>query len=172
MIVIRIPLFCFNLIFSCIPDTMSSDLHIWVILVLFAPLTYCPLLFHTSIKVGLPWCLSGIKSARQCRRHTFDLWVRKIAWRRKWQPTPVFLPRKSHGQRRLAGYSPWRCKRVRDGLVTKQPWTLGLEKEMATHSSILAWRTLWMEEPGGLLSMVLHRVGHDWSDLAAAAALG
>ena len=35
------------------------------------------------------------------------------------------------------------------------------EKEMATHSSILAWRLLWMEEPGGLLSMGSHRVGHD-----------
>ena len=33
--------------------------------------------------------------------------VRKILWRRKWQPTPVFLPAESHGQRRLAGYSPW-----------------------------------------------------------------
>ena len=44
-----------------------------------------------------------------------------------------------------------------------------LEKEMATHSSVLAWRTPGMEEPGGLLSMGLHRVGHDWSDLAAAA---
>ena len=45
-----------------------------------------------------------------------------------------------------------------------------LEKEMATHSSILAWRIPGMGEPGGLLSMGLHRVGHDWSDLAAAAA--
>ena len=36
-----------------------------------------------------------------------------------------------------------------------------LEKEMATHSSVLAWRILGMEEPGGLPSMVLHRVGHD-----------
>ena len=45
-----------------------------------------------------------------------------------------------------------------------------LEKEMATHSSVLAWRTPGMEEPGGLLSMGLHRVGHDRSDLAAAAA--
>ena len=44
------------------------------------------------------------------------------------------------------------------------------EKEMATHSSILAWRVPWTEEPGGLLSMGSHRVGHDWSDLAAAAA--
>ena len=45
-----------------------------------------------------------------------------------------------------------------------------LEKEMATHSSILAWRIPGMGEPGGLPSMGLHRVGHDWSDLAAAAA--
>ena len=41
---------------------------------------------------------------------------------------------------------------------------------MATHYSILAWRIPWTEEPGGLPSMGLHRVGHDWSNLAAAAA--
>ena len=45
-----------------------------------------------------------------------------------------------------------------------------LEKEMATHSSILAWRISGMGEPGGLPSMGLHRVGHDWSNAAAAAA--
>ena len=45
-----------------------------------------------------------------------------------------------------------------------------LENEMATHSSVLAWRIPWMEKPGRLLSMGSHRVGHDWSDLAAAAA--
>ena len=45
------------------------------------------------------------------------------------------------------------------------------EKEMATHSRILAWRIPWAEEPGGLLSMGSHRVGHDRSDLAAAASL-
>ena len=44
-----------------------------------------------------------------------------------------------------------------------------LEKEMATHSSVLAWRIPGMGEPGGLLSMGSHRVGHDGSDLAAAA---
>jgi len=38
---------------------------------------------------------------------SFNSWVRKIPWRRKWQPTPVFLPRESHGQRSLVGYSPW-----------------------------------------------------------------
>ena len=45
-----------------------------------------------------------------------------------------------------------------------------LEKEMATHSSVLAWRIPGMGEPGGLPSMGSHRVGHDWSDLATAAA--
>ena len=49
---------------------------------------------------------SGKESACQCRRHKFNSWVRKIPWRRKWQPTPVFFPGKSHGQRSLAGYSP------------------------------------------------------------------
>ena len=42
----------------------------------------------------------------QCRRPGFDPWVGKIPWRREWQPTPVFLPGESHGQRKLAGYSP------------------------------------------------------------------
>ena len=46
-----------------------------------------------------------------------------------------------------------------------------LEKEMATHSSVLAWRIPGMGEPGGLLSVGSHRVGHDWSGLAAAAAI-
>ena len=41
------------------------------------------------------------------KRRRFNPWVKKILWRRKWQPTPVFLPGKSHGQRSLAGYSPW-----------------------------------------------------------------
>jgi len=46
-----------------------------------------------------------------------------------------------------------------------------LEKEMATHSSVLAWRIPGTGEPGGLPSMGSHRVGHDWSDLAAAAGI-
>ena len=46
----------------------------------------------------------------QCRRPGFDPWVGKIPWRRKWQPTPVSLPGKSHGQRSLVGCSPRGCK--------------------------------------------------------------
>ena len=46
-------------------------------------------------------------SAGDVKRHGFNPWVRKILWKRKWQPTPVFLPGKSHGQRTLVGHSPW-----------------------------------------------------------------
>ena len=58
---------------------------------------------------GLPRWLSGKEPACQCRsrrRCRFDPWVRKIPWRRKWQPAPVFLPGESHGRRSLEGYSP------------------------------------------------------------------
>ena len=55
---------------------------------------------------GLPWWLRGKESACQCRRRGFDPWVRKIPWRRKWQPPPVFLPGEFHGQRSLVGNSP------------------------------------------------------------------
>ena len=44
----------------------------------------------------------------QCKRPRFHPWVGKIPWRRKWQPTSVFWPGEFHGQRSLAGYSPWR----------------------------------------------------------------
>ena len=46
-------------------------------------------------------------SCLQCRRSRFNPWAGKIPWRRKWQPTPVFLPGDSHGRRSLAGYSLW-----------------------------------------------------------------
>ena len=45
-------------------------------------------------------------------RPGFDPWVGKIPWRRKWQPTPVFLPGKSHGQRNMVGYSSWDHKEL------------------------------------------------------------
>ena len=47
------------------------------------------------------------KISLQCGRLRFDPWVGKTPWRREWQPTPVFLSGKSHGQRSLVGYSPW-----------------------------------------------------------------
>ena len=57
------------------------------------------------------WNFVGSKNppanAGDAKRHEFNPWVKKIPWNRKWQPTPVFLPGKFHGQRSLAGYSLW-----------------------------------------------------------------
>ena len=64
---------------------------------------------------GPPRWLSGEESACHCKRFRkcrFDPWVRKIPWRRKWQPAPVFLPGEFHGQRSLAGYRPWGPKEL------------------------------------------------------------
>ena len=62
--------------------------------------------------VGLPWGLSGKESACQCRRPGFDPWFGKILWRREWLSTPAFWPEEVHGQRSLAGYSPWSGKEL------------------------------------------------------------
>ena len=80
------------------------------------------------------------KSTCQFRRPTFDPWVGKILWRREWQPTPIFLPGKSHGQRSLVGYSPWGRKES----DTTQ-W-VSATTHIHTHTYILLvpflWRTL------------------------------
>ena len=67
----------------------------------------CSRIEHLYLAHGLPRWLSGKDSACQWRRHWFDLWLGKIFWRRKWQPTPVFILGKSYRQRSLVGYSPW-----------------------------------------------------------------
>ena len=54
--------------------------------------------------------VKNLPAVQEMQETWFDPWVRKIPWRRKWQPTPVFLPGKSHGQRNLKGYSPWSRK--------------------------------------------------------------
>ena len=107
----------------------------------------------------------------------FSYWILIILYcvvvlrRRQWHPTPVLLPGKSHGRRSLVGCS--------HGVAKSWAWLSdftftfnfhALEKEMATHSSVLAWRIPGTEEPGRLPSKGSHRVGHDWSYLAAAAA--
>ena len=90
--------------------------------------------------------------------------------RRQWHPIPVLLP----------GKTPWieEPGRLQSVGVSRSQTRLNdftfifhfhaLEREIATHSSILAWRIAGMGQPGGLPSMGSHRVWHDWSDLAAA----
>ena len=62
--------------------------------------------------LGFPGGSDGKESASSAGGPVFDPWVRVIPWRRTWQPTPVFLPGKSHGQRSLVGYSPWGRKEL------------------------------------------------------------
>ena len=89
-----------------------------------------------------------------------------LSLKNKWHPTPVLLPRKSHGQRSLVGCSPWGRE---ESDTTERLHFHVLEKEMATYSSVLAWRIPGTGEPGGLPSVGSHRVERNWSDLAAAA---
>ena len=78
-----------------------------------------------------------------------DSWVRRIPWRRKWQPTPVFLPGKSQGQRSLVGYSPQGCKEwnTTDWLSTStEKWTglhLNLSTEICIYYTRLYGHQLW-----------------------------
>ena len=89
---------------------------------------------------------------------TFQLYgtLRVCRQRRQWHPIPVLLPGKSHGWRRLVGCSPWVAKsRTQLSDFTLTFYFHALEKEMATHSSVLAWKIPGMGEPGGLPSMGL-----------------
>ena len=99
----------------------------------------------------------------------------EINWRRQWHPTPVLLPGKIPWKEEPGGLQSMGSLRVgHDWATSLSLFTFhfhALEKEMATHSSVLAWRIPGMREPGGLPSMGLHRVRHDWSDLAVAAAM-
>ena len=131
-------------------------------------------------------------------RPGFNPWVGKILWRREWLPTPVFLPGESPWTEEPSELQSTGSQRIghdwATNTVTPFSYIFGegdgtplqyschglsdftftfhchaLEKEMATHSTVLAWRIPGTGEPGGLPSMGSRRVGHDWSDLAAAA---
>ena len=159
-----------------------------------------------SHRVGHDW--SDLAAVAAAAGWWIDPWVGKIPWRRKWKPTSVFLPGKSHGQRSLVGYSPWGHKEldttewlhfqshflsgwwmltkliviISNILIYIVEWLFCipeinviwlsdftftfhfhvLEKEMATHSSVLAWRLPGTGEPGEMPSMGSQRVGHNW----------
>ena len=71
-----------------------------------------------------------VKNLPANRGPGFNPWVRKIPWRRKWQPTPVCQPGKSHGHRNLVGYSPWDRRRAGHDLVTQHTQ----RHKLATHT--------------------------------------
>ena len=66
-------------------------------------LQYCHYLPHSQVALVVKHLPANAGDIRDIK---FDPWVRKIPWKRAWKPAPVFLPRESHGQRSLEGYSP------------------------------------------------------------------
>ena len=107
---------------------------------------------------GVSRWLSGKESSCQCKRHRrcgFDPWVGKIPWSRRWPPTPIFLPRKPHGQRSLAGYNPYSD---RESDTTEHPCTCGtLVPGPVTEPTTPAWagRFLTTGPPGKSVEALL-----------------
>ena len=105
-----------KLCFSLLRELL--DLLSWQLSNILRSMVSCHLhivLYTPSL--GLSWWLSAKEfTNRSCGFHPS---IGNIPWRRKWQPTPVFLPGKSHGQRSLEDYSPWGQKRVGHDLATK-----------------------------------------------------
>ena len=120
--------------------------------------------FHTSRLVeGLPWCLTSKEST--CNVDwpwipEFNPLVRKIPRRRKWQPTPVFLPGKNHGQMSLAGYSPWGRK---ESDMTECTYT-GWLRPRDTADTVSLWYRLILHSAHGILGQLCLGT-HDFVDL-------
>ena len=122
-----------------------------------AEVTYCSLWWG---RTHLPWSFIYILMVK-LRRFTDRLyvWYDSKPWMLShWKNVVIFD---------LKGRSRW-SRFGKNRMRFQLAWREGLEKAMAPHSSTLAWKIAWMEEPGGLQSMGLLRVGHDWGDLAAA----
>ena len=125
------------------------------------------------MKQFCPGGADGKASCLQCGRPGFNPWVGKILWRRKWQPTPVLLPGKSHGRRSLVGYRPWGCKEsdtterlhfhftwesyggylsasaVTHSMVQRNPGCLRISKGIMKSSCLLCnrkWQVVWMSQ--------------------------
>ena len=109
--------------FSCEMHKNLSTKHIYCRVIGHSPNTQINLYIHQynnvliihNVPTGFPGGTSGKEPICQCRRHKrcrFNPWVGKISWRKKWQPSPVFLPGKIHGHRSLADYNPWDQKEL------------------------------------------------------------
>ena len=99
---------------------------------------------------GLPRWYSGKGSTchgGDARRQRFDPWVRKISWRRAGQPTPVFLPGESHGQRSLAGYSPWGCKESEKIEHARVHMSVRAQENFPGNASCSFLKVTWPEAP-------------------------
>ena len=146
----------FHLISGCLHSSDSG--YIWLSEHAGFPIMYSCLIHISQLGtlISLLITNSSVLSEKAMAPHSSTL-----AWKIPWMEEPGRL-QTDHGVARSQ-------TRLSDFTFTFH--FHALEKEMATHSSVVAWRIPGTGEPGGLPSMGLHRVGHDWRDLAAAAAL-
>ena len=106
---IHLPIFIPNFIFSCLVSCLSSFFPVYKYFNFYTVHCNC-LSVNTNASLWAPLAALALKNLPECRRqrYGFDPWVGKIPWRRAWQPTPVFLPGESHGQR--SWQAPWGYK--------------------------------------------------------------
>ena len=101
----------------------------------------------------LPWWRIDKESSCQHRRCGFN------SWRRKWKPTLIFFPGKSHWQRSLVGYSPWGCKRVRHDLETKQKT---ITCSFIYGQKMIVGNNHWFQLTGQVISPHISRNAWSW----------
>ena len=145
---------------------MPSPCSLCQLLCCFLLLVFAPTTLRSQT-LGLLHPCTGPKRRSRCQPIFPNL---KSLRRRQWQPTPVLLPGKSHGQRNLVGCSPWGCEEsdMTEWLHIHFSFScIGEGNGNPLQRSCL--ENPRDREPGGLPSMGSHRVGYDWSDLAAKA---
>ena len=170
----------FSLIIPPSPSPTESKRMFYTSVSLYINFYWSSVVFPSGSEVKASACI-----CLQCRRAGFNPWVEKITWRRKWQPTPVLLPGKSHGWRSLVqatfhgvaksrawlsdftfpGGSDGEEPACNVGELGSIPGLGGSHEEgngypchCSCHCSIPAWRIPWTEEPGRLESIGLQRV--------------
>ena len=104
----------------------------------FPIMSYHPVKLNSRASLVDQWLGGKKKTTCQCRRRGFNSWIRKIPWRRKWKPTPVFLPGKSEGQRSLVGCSPWGPKKVGHNLAIKTTTKFNSTTKIFQRSSLFS----------------------------------
>ena len=123
----------------------------------------------------LVWPLAPVaqqkRNCLQCtkrRRYRFDPWVRTIPWRRKWQPTPLFLPEKSHGWRSLVGHHPWGYKELdtTEQLRTHTPSSIPFRHCTCCYETPSICQVLhWNSQPTRNTDKTRHTGSTEWEKL-------
>ena len=135
-------------------DTLNLTLEEHVLNLLWSTYTWIFFQYieYLSFHFGLPGWLNDKESACQCRPHRLNPWVRKIPWSRKWQRTPIFLPGKSHGQRSLAGCSPWGSQRVGRNWVSTHTFSFYQFLSAGKSLCLITDHSMWDHKKPGLES--------------------